>query len=118
MNTWGLTDGDLSLSDGTINVKSDIDCLADRINAMLNTIIGETDNSDVGVDYYNIIFARTPLSLKVSEFCRAIRLVDGVEDVHFIQCTTDNNGTWTFQFEIQSVYGNIDIEKQVENGSI
>lgn len=118
MNTWGLTDGDLTLSNGAISTKRDIDCLADRINSMLSTIIGETDNEDVGVDYYNIIFARTPLSIKVAEFCRAIRLVDGVKDVHFIQCTTNNTGTWSFQFEVQSVYGDLEIEKQVENGSI
>lgn len=116
MDTWGLYNGDLATFDGEIRIKSKMECLADRINAVLSTIVGETDDITEGVDYYGIVFAKTPISLKVVEFTRAIKTVEGVDDVQFVGCRTNpRSGVWTFIFDISSIYGNLKVEKDVAN---
>lgn len=117
METWGLYDGDITMDmDGVIRIKKQIECLADRINTALATIRGELDDYSAGVDYYGIIFARTPISLKVVEFTRVISAVEGVKDVEFVSCKTNpQTGVWTFEFDVSSVYGDLTIQKDVAN---
>lgn len=117
METWGLYEGDITVDmDGVIRVKKQMECLADRINTALATVRGELDDYSAGVDYYGIIFAKTPISLKIVEFTRVISAIEGVKDVEFISCKTNpQTGVWTFEFNVSSVYGDLTIQKDVAN---
>lgn len=123
MKTWYLTpktqtsDGnDLVLQDGQIKVVSDIEALRIRIDAALQVFKGEVDDPTQGVDYFGIIFSKTPLSIKVQELCRVINSLEGVSSVNFDNAFLDNrNGQLTFQFTIKSVYGELKYDKVIEN---
>ena len=115
MKTWLMNDtNDITTTNGVINVNSDVDAIANRITSNLQTIKGELDNPDTGVDYFNIIFSNTPISTKVQELTRVIQLVDGVTDVKFLDYELKDQ-VYTFHFFISTIYGPIDYSPQISN---
>ncbi len=123
MKTWHLSqiktdgvDNDLVLQHGLIKVDTDMDALRTRIDCALQVIKGEVSDDSQGVDYFGVIFSGAPLEIKVQEICRVINNVEGVNSVKFIQATTDaKDRSLTFEFTIESVFGQLDYEKTFEN---
>lgn len=118
MLVWNLTDdNDLeATSANTIAMSNKLKALRIRIDAALQVIKGELDNSDLGVDYFGIIMSDTPLSIKVQEICRVINLIDEVADVKFVRAETDaKNHKLTFFFTITSVYGEFTYSNTFDN---
>lgn len=86
-----------------------------RLDSALQVVKGELDNSDLGVDYFGIIFADTPLSIKVQELCRVMRMIDEVQDIQFLRAETNSiKNTLSFYFNITSIYGELSYEKSFE----
>ena len=113
--------GDLAPLDknGIIKINNDLYALKDKINTVLRTIKGELDSGDVGVDYINVIFAKVPFQTKVIEFSRAIQAIPEVKEVMFVGAQVDSTGqTMTFIFNVQSIYGDIAIERTVDKNSL
>lgn len=101
-----------------IKTVSDIDALRVRIDAALQVVKGELTDATQGVDYFGIILSKTPLALKVQELCRVINNVEGVKNVTFKEATVNSTtGVLTFAFNIQSVYGDLDYDKEVETNA-
>lgn len=123
MKTWHLTqldkdgtDNDLMLQHGLIKVDTDLDALRTRIDCALQVIKGEVSDLNQGVDYFGIMLSGAPLEIKVQELCRVINNVQGVKSTKFKQATVDRKtGAMSFEFTIESVFGDIDYEKSFEN---
>lgn len=122
MKTWNLTKktptdpgNDVSLNYGTIRMDADLNAIATTITANLEVIKGELDDPNKGLDLFGIILSNTPLQMKIQEIARIINSVDGVMSSKFLGASQDKtNGTLTFSFEIESVYGTLDYEKTFE----
>jgi len=110
MITWTTdANNDISLANGQIANNQALAALRTRIDAALQIIKGEFDDTTQGVDYFGIIFSDTPLSMKVQEITRVINLIDGVEKVEFKNYSFDNKTqTMTYYFTIYSTYGQFD----------
>lgn len=125
MKTWYLTPktptdngNDLILQDGQIRMVSDIEALRVRIDSALQVFKGELQDPTQGVDYFGVIFSKTPLSMKVQELCRVISSIEGVESVTFDNADVNNKtGEITFHFTIKSVYGELVYDKIIENNA-
>ena len=141
ITTLGMKDGDISVSAGTvvakdadgnmitdangnpvfvkgtvISVDTDIKALADQIDCALSTIKGEMDDASEGVDYYNIVLANVPMSMKIRELSRVIYSVPGVNNVVYLASEKSNiNGTLSFRFSIESVFGTMEYTKIIDN---
>lgn len=122
MKTWNLTEktptdpgNDVSLNYGTIRMDADLNAIATTITANLEVIKGELDDPNKGLDLFGIILSNTPLQMKIQEIARIINSVDGVMSSKFLGASQDKtNGTLTFSFEIESVYGTLNYEKTFE----
>lgn len=134
MKSWNLTEktptdpgNDVALVPGrmsingtmtdiaTIKMDSDLNAVATAITANLEVIKGELDDTNKGLDLFGIILSNTPLQMKVQEISRVINNVDGVMSSKFTGAEVDKrNGSITFSFEIESVYGTLDYEKTFE----
>ena len=54
--------------------------------------------------------------MKIQELTRVISNIDGVEDVYFLKAEKNQKtNTLSFYFEIQSVYGVLEYNKNIEN---
>jgi len=123
MKTWYLTkktaaDGgnNLITQDGHIKMASGIEALRIRIDAALQVVKGEVDDPNLGIDYFGIIMANTPLSMKVQEISRVVNALDGVESMQFNRAEVNRaTGTLEMYFTIKSVYGDINYNKTFEN---
>lgn len=117
MKTWELDEeNELQLAHGQIMMKQELEALRVRIDAALQVIKGEVDNEAVGVDYFGIVFANTPISMKVQEISRVILEQEGVDDVEFENAVVDRvTGSINFSFTIYSVYGDFEYDKTFEN---
>lgn len=141
ITTLGMKDGDISVSNGTvaakdangniitdengnpvfikgtvISVDTDIKALSDQIDCALSTIKGEMDNSSEGVDYYNIVLANVPMSMKIRELSRVIYSVPGVRNVVYLASEKNNlTGALNFRFSIESIFGTMEYTKIIEN---
>lgn len=123
MKTWYLTkktdpDGgnNLTTQDGHIKMASDIEALRVRIDAALQVVKGEVDDINLGVDYFGIIMANTPLSMKVQEIARVVNSLDGVESLQFNRAEVNRaTGTLELYFTIKSDYGELEYNKTFEN---
>ena len=118
MLVWDLTkENDLTMTaDGQIAMKTKIDALRVRIDAALQVIKGEMDDSALGVDYFGVIFSDLPLSMKIQEICRVIKQIDEVYEVRFLRAEPNvKENTIAFYFEIESVYGTVDYDNTFEN---
>lgn len=123
MKTWTLTEktptdngNDVSLSHGNISIDTDLEALRTRIDANLQIVKGELQDSAMGVDYFGVIFGNGPLSFKVQELSSVISGIDGVREVLFNGAKTNKQtNTLTFEFTIKSIYGDIEYEKSFEN---
>lgn len=95
-----------------IDMVSEIEALRVRIDAALQVIKGELDDSSLGVDYFGIIFSNTPISMKLQEINRVISAVEGVRDVEYKSGYFDKiTKSLHFYFRIRSAYGDIDYDK-------
>lgn len=123
MNTWNLTKktetdpgNDVYSEYGLISMSSDLEALRTVIDANLQVIKDEVPDSTKGVDYFGIIFSNTPLQMKIQEITRVISNIDGVNDVYFLNATQNpRTHTLTMSFQIQSVYGVLEYNKNIEN---
>jgi hypothetical protein len=123
MQTWTITQktptdngNDVKAEYGLISIDSDLEALRTQIECNLQVVKGEVPDEDKGVDYFGIIYANTPLSMKIQELTRVISNIDGVEDVHFLKAEKNQKThTLSFYFEIQSVYGVLEYNKNIEN---
>lgn len=123
MQTWTITQktptdngNDVKAEYGLISIDSDLAALRTQIDCNLQVVKGEVPDEDKGVDYFGIIYANTPLSMKIQELTRVISNIDGVEDVYFLKAEKNQKtNTLSFYFEIQSVYGVLEYNKNIEN---
>lgn len=134
MNTWALNDdNDLELTrtvqlvqneDGTfeekqgwiIKMNENLQALKTRIDAALQIVKGELSDESMGVDYFGIIFANTPISMKVQEISRVISSIEGVSNVTFENAEIDRrSSSYIFHFTIESVFGEFEYNKQFVN---
>lgn len=123
MQTWTITQktptdngNDVKAEYGLISIDSDLEALRTQIECNLQVVKGEVPDEDKGVDYFGIIYANTPLSMKIQELTRVISNIDGVEEVHFLKAEKNQKThTLSFYFEIQSVYGVLEYNKNIEN---
>lgn len=116
ITTLGMKDGDLAIKDGIISVDSDMKALADSIDCALNTLKGELDDPDAGVDYYNIVLSNVPMSMKIKELTRVIYNIEGVKDVTYVSSEVDNlNGVLRFVFSVDTVFGTMEYTKTIDN---
>lgn len=116
MRNWELTEeNDLILRAGQIETVDKLNALRSRIQSALQTFKGETEDEDFGVDYFGIILENVSPAYKVQEFKRVIESLDGVYSVEDCDYSQDKKtGIATYSFTIKSVYGNINIDQQVE----
>lgn len=123
MQTWTITQktdtdngNDVKAEFGIISIDSELEALRTQIDCNLQTIKGEVEDDAKGVDYFGIVFSNTPLSMKIQEITRVISNITGVQDVYFLRAEQDPK---TYQlslyFRIQSVYGTLDYNKNIEN---
>lgn len=123
MQTWTVTQktressgNDIKAEYGVICIDSDLEALRTQIDCNLQTVKGEVPDEDKGVDYFGIVFSNTPISMKVQEITRVISNIEGVQNVYFLKAEKDNKThTLTLFFRIQSVYGVLDYNKNIEN---
>ena len=98
-----------------IDVVDKREALRVRLDAALQVVKGELEDSNEGVDYFGIIFADTPLSIKVQELCRVMRMIDEVQDIQFLRAETNTvKNTLSFYFNITSIYGELSYDKTFE----
>ena len=99
-----------------IVVANKINALRNRLDAALQVVKGELDDTSLGVDYFGVIFTDSPISLKVQELCRVMRQIDEVQDIKFLRAEADKkNNPLKFFFEITSIYGVLAYDKEFEN---
>lgn len=125
MQTWKVTPktttdngNDVTSNFGIISIDSDLEALRTRIDCNLQTIKGEVSDDSKGVDYFGIVFSNTPLAMKIQEITRVISNIEGVEEVHFLRAEQDpKTYKLSLFFQIQSVYGALEYNKNIENPS-
>lgn len=123
MKTWTLTEktledngNDVSLTYGTISMATDLEALRTRIDAALQIIKGEMQDSNEGVDYFGVVFGDSPMFMKVQEISNTISNIEGVKEVLFDSSDYDSKtSTLSFRITINSVYGDFEYEKTFEN---
>lgn len=123
MSTWNLTKktetdpgNDVYAEYGLISMSSELDALRTIIDANLQVVKGEVPDETKGVDYFGIIFSNTPLPMKIQEITRVISNIDGVEEVYFLKAEQDHKSQdLKLYFKIQSVYGALEYNKNIEN---
>lgn len=123
MQTWTITQktptsngNDVKAEYGLICIDSDLEALRTQIDCNLQTVKGEVPDDTKGVDYFGIVLSNTPLSMKIQEITRVISNIDGVNDVYFLRAE-QNKKTHQLSlfFRIQSVYGILEYNKNIEN---
>ena len=134
MKTWGLTQktqtdpgNEIVLSSNVVvggdtvttkifAVQEGLDAIRTQIDCNLQVIKGEVEDSTAGVDYFGIIFANTPVALKVQEITRVIMRCDGINTVKYERCEIDRlHHTMVFYFTIDTIYGELQYNKTFES---
>ena len=123
MQTWTLTKktdndpgNDVTAEYGLISMSSDLEALRTQIDANLQVVKGEVEDETKGVDYFGIVLSNTPLSMKIQEITRVISNVSGVQNVYFIKAEVNRKTQGlTLYFSIQSIYGVLEYNKNIEN---
>jgi len=117
METWTLDEhNELVVNRGQIKLSTDMAALRQRIDFALQVVKGELQDQELGVDYFGIIFAATPISMKVQELTRVINKVEGVLDTKFINVSYNRkNDSLRFYFDIYTEYGKLSYEREVVN---
>lgn len=123
MQTWTVTQktptsngNDVKAEYGLICIDSDLEALRTQIDCNLQVIKGEVADESKGVDYFGIIFSNTPLSMKIQEITRVISNIEGVQDVYFLRAEQNNKThELSLWFKIQSIYGALEYNKNIEN---
>lgn len=123
MQTWNLTKktdndtgNDVYAEYGIISTLSDLEALRTIIDANVQVVKGEVPDDTKGVDYFGIVLSNTPLSMKIQEITRVISNIDGVNDVYFLRAEQDHKThTVSLYFSIQSIYGVLEYNKNIEN---
>lgn len=123
MQTWNLTKktdndpgNDVYAEYGIISTSSDLEALRTVIDANVQVVKGEVPDDTKGVDYFGIVLSNTPLSMKIQEITRVISNIDGVNDVYFLRAEQDHKTrTVSLYFSIQSIYGVLEYNKNIEN---
>lgn len=123
MQTWTITQktptsngNDVKAIHGLISVDSDLEALRTQIDCNLQTVKGEVPDEDKGVDYFGIVFANTPLSMKIQEITRVISNIEDVDAVYFLKAEQNpKTHELSLFFKIQSVYGTLEYNKNIEN---
>ena len=108
MLAWNMDkNNDLVLTKtGQISMVNKLDELCVALDAALQVVKGELDDTTQGVDYFGIILSNTPLSLKVQEISRVIKQNTEVQEVKFVRAEVDRKeNKLMFYFNITSVYG-------------
>jgi len=100
---------------GQISMVNKLDELRVALDAALQVVKGELEDSTQGVDYFGVVLSDTPLSLKVQELARVIRQNTEVNDVRFLRAEADRkNNKIIFYFEITSIYGDFAYDNSFE----
>lgn len=135
MKTWGITKktvtdngNEIVVEDNTVRtdnatttskviaIQEGLEALRTQIDCNLQVIKGEVEDETAGVDYFGIIFANTPLAMKVQEITRVIMRCEDVNTVKYQRCGIDRaHNTMTFYFTIESVYGELEYNKTFES---
>lgn len=116
MLAWNMDkNNDLTLTNGQIAVVNKLNELRVALDAALQVVKGELDDSTQGVDYFGIILSDTPLSLKVQELTRVMQQNPEVKDVRFLRAEVNRKeNKLTFYFDITSVYGEFSYDNSFE----
>ena len=117
MLVWNMDkNNDLSITEyGQIAVANKLNALRVALDAALQVVKGELDDTTQGVDYFGIILSDTPLSLKVQELTRVMKQNSEVQEVFFQRAEVDRkNNKLTFYFDITSIYGKFSYDNSFE----
>ena len=116
MLAWNMDkNNDLTLTNGQITMVNKLNELRVALDAALQVVKGELDDTTQGVDYFGIILSDTPLSLKVQELTRVIQQNSEVKDVRFLRAEVNRKeNKLTFYFDITSVYGDFSYDNSFE----
>ena len=117
MLAWNMNkDNDLMLTKtGQIAVVNKLDELRVALDAALQVIKGELEDSTQGVDYFGVVLSDTPLSMKVQELSRVIKQNTEVKDVKFLRAEVNRKeNKISFYFDITSVYGEFSYDNSFE----
>ena len=117
MLAWNMDkNNDLVLTKtGQISMVNKLDELRVALDAALQVVKGELDDTTQGVDYFGIILSNTPLSLKVQEISRVIKQNTEVQEVKFVRAEVDRKeNKLIFYFDITSIYGEFSYDNSFE----
>lgn len=117
MLAWNMDkNNDLVLTKtGQISMVNKLDELRVALDAALQVVKGELDDTTQGVDYFGIILSDTPLSLKVQELTRVMQQNSEVKDVRFLRAEVDKrDNKLIFYFDITSIYGEFSYDNSFE----
>lgn len=100
-NDWADT------QDGYLQTEYDIAMIRQEIDGRVKTLPGEVDDFE-GVDYLNIIFAKTSVLTKAQAVITAIKTINAVKDVQFTSYEFDKTtGVLRMSFTVNSVLGDL-----------
>lgn len=117
MLAWNMNkDNDLMLTKtGQISMVNKLEELRVALDAALQVVKGELEDSTQGVDYFGIVLSDTPLSMKVQELSRVIKQNAEVKDVKFLRAEVNRKeNKISFYFDITSVYGEFSYDNSFE----
>ena len=100
-NDWADT------QDGYLQTEYDVAMMRQEIDGRVKTLPGEVDDFE-GVDYLNIIFAKTSILTKAQAIITAIKTINMVKDVQFVSYDFDKTtGNLRMSFTVNSVLGDL-----------
>lgn len=117
MLAWNMDkNNDLMLTKtGQISMVNKLEELRVALDAALQVVKGELEDTTQGVDYFGIILSDTPLSIKVQEISRVIKKNDEVKDVKFVRAEVNKKESkLIFYFDITSIYGEFSYDNSFE----
>ena len=96
--------------DGYLQIEYDKAMIRQEIDARVKTLPNEVDDYD-GIDYLNVIFAKTPILTKAQAVITAIKTINSIKEVEFTDYSFNkNNNTLKMSFTIETVLGELNYD--------
>ena len=107
-NDWAET------QNGYLQTEYDLAMIRQEIDARVKTLPGEVDDFD-GIDYLNIIFAKTPVLTKAQAVIDAIKTINTVKEVVFNSYDFNKTtGILKMNFAVNTVLGDVNYEMSLD----
>jgi hypothetical protein len=107
--------------DGYIQQEYDLAMIRQQIDGRVKTLPFEVDGYD-GVDYVNVIFNDTPISVKAQAIIKAIKTIPEVKEAIFVkgEYSDKRNGVLRMEFLVDTVLGQVqyDLGLDEENKTV